>query len=50
MSVSNFVRSTVIDRIEDLVDLREIETYEKNRTQEANETISLDDVKKQLSL
>lgn len=50
MSVSDFVRSTVIDRIEDLVDLKEIETYEKNRTQEVNKTISLDEVKKQLSL
>lgn len=50
MSVSDFIKTTVIEHIEDLFDLRAIEAYEKNRLQGTTEIISLEDAKKQLGL
>ena len=50
VSVSDFIKSSVIERIEDIFDLRAVEEYEKKRESGTLETLSLDDVKKQLGL
>ena len=50
ISVSDFVKKAVLDRIENLSELRIIETYERSKVQEENGIISLKDVKKQLGL
>lgn len=50
VSVSDFVKTSVIERIEDMFDLRLIEEYEKNRENGSIETYSIDEVKKQLGL
>lgn len=50
MSVSEFVKTSVIERVEDIFDLRAIEEYEKSILNGTTEVISLSDVKKQLGL
>lgn len=50
VSVSDFVKTSVIERIEDMFDLRSIEEYEKNREDGSIETYSINEVKKQLGL
>lgn len=50
MSVSDFVKTAVIERVEDIFDLRAIEEYEKKIQSGEVEVVSLSDVKKQLGL
>lgn len=50
VSVSVFVKTSVIEHIEDMFALRSIEEYEKNRKDGSIETYSIHDVKKQLGL
>ena len=50
MSVSDFVKTSVIERIEDAFDLGEIEAYEKRKDTKEIQLYSLDEVKKQLGL
>lgn len=50
VSVSDFVKTSVIERLEDMFDLRSIEEYEKNRKDGSVETYSINDVKNQLGL
>ena len=50
MSVSDFVKTSVIERIEDAFDLSEIEAYEKRKEKGEIQFYSLDEVKKQLGL
>ncbi len=50
VSMSDFVKTSVIERIEDMFDLRSIEEYEKNRENGSLETYSITYVKKQLGL
>ena len=50
VSVSDFVKTSVIERIEDMFDLRSIEEYEQNRRDGSTETYSINEVKKQLGL
>lgn len=50
MSVSDFVKTSVIERIEDAFDLSEIEAYEKRKEMGETKFYSLDEVKKQLGL
>ena len=50
VSVSDFVKTSVIERLEDMFDLRSIEEYEENRKDGSVETYSINDVKNQLGL
>lgn len=50
VSVSDFIKTSVLERIEDLFDLRSIEEYEKNKESDSLETFSIDEVKNQLGL
>lgn len=50
MSVSDFVKTSVIERIEDAFGLSEIEAYEKRKEMGETKFYSLDEVKKQLGL
>lgn len=50
MSVSDFVKTSVNERIEDAFDLSEIEAYEKRKAKGETQFYSLDEVKKQLGL
>lgn len=50
MTVSDFVKTAVIEHVEDIFDLRAIEEYEKKVQNSSIEVASLSDVKKQLGL
>lgn len=50
VSTSDFIKTSVIQRIEDIFDLCAIEEYEKKKENGTLETVSLDEVKKQLGL
>lgn len=50
VSVSDFIKTSVLERIEDLFDLRSIEEYEKNKENDSLNTFSIIEVKNQLGL
>jgi uncharacterized protein (DUF1778 family) len=50
VSMSEFIKSRVIESIEDEYDLKMIEEYEKNKKNNKTEFYSLDEVKKLLGI
>ena len=48
--MSDFIKTSVLERIEDLFDLRSIEEYEKNKENDSLNTFSIIEVKNQLGL
>lgn len=45
VSVSDFAKTSVIERIENMFDLRSVEEYEKNRENSSIETYSINEVR-----
>lgn len=50
MTLSDFIKTSAIEKIEDLLDLQAIEEYEKSVRQGTNKTVTHDDILSELGL